>query len=424
MSKRRAIEWGKNVLIVLLLASAVWLVTLTPLVQDSGLADLFSSREDRVEGEGVVVLGAAAHPSRMAVMGSAGRYGIQYDRDTVDELFARTGSLLGECLTSAEAPEEITETRWRLNLSQKGIYFDFERGIPLSALGSWLHSEGECALEGTARRILLTEGDEDRVQLCWQNEEDGLFYACATGLSVSLHLEPLVAAEESNGARFAFEMGKEDSLLHPYTLMTDVGDGVVYTGGNPLFTQTEVDELLRTLSFGEDNSVPVSGGTAYLEGTARLEVGDNGVVTYSDGHEQKYPVSKKGGEPTVAELIEVARQLAESTIGRNCGEARLYLESVRETEEGWLIRFGYRLNGSTVWLYEDGWAARILLREGYVSEFTLRFRSYTVTEEKIMLLPMDRAAAILPGVTKECCELELRYGDNGSRRVVPGWVAV
>ena len=424
MNKRRVIEWGKNLLILLLSVSAVWLVTMTPLVQDSGLTELFSSREERGGEDGPVELGEAAHPSRMAVMGPAGRYGVQYDRVTTDRLFARTGSLLGECLTSAGEPQTVTEGQWREFLSRTGIYFDFGRGIPLSALGGWLHPEGECGLESTARRILLAEGEEDRVILCWQDEESRRFYACETGLSLSLHLEPLVASEESNGARFAFEMERVTALLEPYTLVTDVTGAAVYAGSNPLLSDYTAGELLDDLSFSGDNSVPVSGGTAYLEGTARLEVGDNGVVTYSDGHEQKYPVAKKGGEPTAAELIEAARQLAESTVGRRCGEARLYLESVRETEEGCLIRFGYRLNGSTVWLYEDGWAVQVLLQEGCISQFTLRFRAYTVTEEEIMLLPMDRAAAILPGLTEKRCELELRYIDNGSRRVTPGWMAV
>lgn len=424
MNKRRLIEWGKNILILLLAVSAVWLVTLTPLVQDSGLADLFSAREDRDGDGGAVVLGTAAHPSRMAVMGTAGRYGVQYDRETVDDLFARTGPLLGECLTSAGEPETITETRWRVYLTQKSIYFDFDRGIPLSALGSWFHPEGECTLTGTARRILLAGGEDDRVLLCWQDEGDGQFYACTTELSLSLHLEPLVASEESNGARFAFESGELASLLQPYTLVTDVGGSVVYTGENPLSAEGEEEALLKVLSFGGDNSVPVSGGTAYLEGSARLEVGEDGIVTYNDGHEQKYPVTAQNGDPTVAELIEAARQLAEQTIGERCGDARLYLESVRETEEGWLVRFGYRLNGSAVWLYEDGWAAQVLIREGCVSEFTLRFRAYTATEEETLLLPMDRAAVILPGLMEELGELVLQYRDRGIIRVVPGWVAV
>ena len=43
--KRRLIEWGKDALIVLLSLSAVYLLSMTPLVRDSGLLDLFPSRE-------------------------------------------------------------------------------------------------------------------------------------------------------------------------------------------------------------------------------------------------------------------------------------------------------------------------------------------------------------------------------------------
>ena len=45
--KRQLIEWGKNALIVLLTASAVWLLTMTPLVQDSGLLDLLAPLAER-----------------------------------------------------------------------------------------------------------------------------------------------------------------------------------------------------------------------------------------------------------------------------------------------------------------------------------------------------------------------------------------
>ena len=38
--KRRWIEWGKDALIVLLTLSAVYLLSMTPLIRDSGLLDL------------------------------------------------------------------------------------------------------------------------------------------------------------------------------------------------------------------------------------------------------------------------------------------------------------------------------------------------------------------------------------------------
>lgn len=422
MNKQRWVEGLKSLLILLLAVSAVCLLIMTPLVQDSGLADLFSGgiREHGAAEE--VELTSAAHPSRMAVMGLSGRYGIQYSQKAVDELFLRFGSLLGEALISAEKAEEITESRWRECLSGAGVYFDFDSVIPLSALGSWLQSGGECGLQGSARRLLLAEGGEDQVILCYQDGQNGGFYACGTRLSSSLHLRPMVESVEGNSATFAYENVKMTGLLQPYTLMTEDSGRTIYGAGNPLEEKT-ADETADMLDFGKNDHVPISGGEAYLAGTARLEIRDSGTVTYSDGHEGRFPVAAVGNEPTVAEIIEAARLLADRTVGALCGEAQLYLESILQTEEGYRVRFGYRINGSAVWLYEEGWAAQFAVREGYIREFTLHFRSYAPTSETTLLLPIDRAAVILPQLTEDTSELVIRYRDRGSYLVPPGWIA-
>lgn len=423
MSKRRWLERGKTLLIVLLSVSAVYLLTKTPLIQDSGLLDLLSPAK-KAEGNGsAVVLTAAAHPSRLAVLGETGRYGVQYDQSQVDELFARFGPLLGEGLTSSDEPEQISERKWRDHLSRMGIYFDFDRSIPLSALGSWLHGEKQSLLTGTARRILLTTQEDGQVLLCYQDGDSGLFYACVTGLDHALHLLPLVQTVEGNGAQFAFENDSLTGLLQPYTLITETGDGAIYGVSNPLSTSGEVAAMLADISFSQDSHVSVSGGDAYLDGNARLEVTDAGTAFYRGGEGGKYPVVAAKEQATLAEMIEAARGVAERTIGSRCGEARLYLESVRETETGCSVRFGYRLNGSAVWLYDEGWAAEFLIQQGEITEFTLHFRCYAATGNEALLLPMNQAAVILPELTDEARELVLQYRDWGGAEVSPLWVA-
>lgn len=422
MGKRRLVELGKDILILLLSASAVWLLTMTPLIRDSGLADLFSGSKQTSQGEGAVSLSVAANPSRMAVTGSGGRYGLQYDQEGVDELFARFGPLLGEGLTSAEVPQSISEGRWQDYLTARGIYYDFDRSVPLSALGSWLNPEGACVLDGTARRVLLVAGGGDKVLLCYQDGVSGRFYSCRTKLSGSLHLEPLLEGVEGNGAQFAFESETLSGLLQPYTLVTEVDSGSVYTVQNPLSGEGGAQSVLDALAFSGENHVPVSGGEAWLDGSARLEITDGGSAICSAGEEGKYPVVIAGEQATVAEIIEAARGLAESTVGVYCGEARLYLESVQELEEGWRVRFGYRLNGSAVWLYDEGWAAEVYIAGGYITEFTLHFRSYAYAGREELLLPMDWTAVLLPEVSEELRELVIRYRDPGSTEVLPVWV--
>lgn len=419
--RRRWLEWGKDGAIVLLSLSALYLLTMTPLVRDSGLLPTGSSPAG-AGGSGAVTLTAAAYPSRIAVNTQSGRYGVQYNQAQVDSLFAQTGPLLGEALTSAGQPSELDEEAWRACLQGEGVYFDFAGQIPLSALGSWLQPEGTCALPGAARRLVLVRGQGDGVLLAWQ-EASGDFFQCATGLSASLHLEPSMEGVEENGAQFAFESEELAQLLDPYTLITEGISGQVYAASTPLTAGSDLSELLEALSFNGQNHTSISGGEAFLEGDARLEVRGDGTVLYRAAGEGKYPVSHSGQQPTLAEMIETVRELAEATIGGRCGAARLHLISAEETEEGWRIRFGYQLDGGSVWLYEEGWAAQFLIRDGCVSEFTLHFRSYAATGRQALLLSMERAAVMLPALTGQPRELALQYRDQGEGEVSPIWVA-
>ena len=93
--KRRWIEWGKDVLIVLLTLSAVYLLTMTPLVRDSGVLDLLSPRESPGAGPSEESGEMVMLPARLAVTGEGGRYGVQYDEERLKELFPPLGALLG-----------------------------------------------------------------------------------------------------------------------------------------------------------------------------------------------------------------------------------------------------------------------------------------------------------------------------------------
>ena len=420
--KRRWLEPLKTLLIVLLSASAVYLMTMTPLIQDSGVLDLLRLGQSGSQSSTAVTLTAAAKPSRMAVNSGSGRYGVQYDQDEVDELFARFGSLLGEALVSSGQSLRISEQQWQNYLRGAGIYFDFTGDIPLSALSGWLQREGLCSLNAAARRILLVDGGEDRVLLCYQDSGDGLFYACETGLSWQLHLEPTLSGITGNGAEFAFENESAENL-QPYTLMTNDSERRVYASTTPLSPDGNVTWLLEALEYTGRNHASVSGGDLYLDGNDRLRILTGGQVIYDAAQGGKYPVAMAGTEMTAAEAIEAARELAEKTIGLQCGEAELYLESVHAAENGWRVRFGYRLDGSTVWLYDEGWAAEFYILDGYITEFTLWFRNYVSTGETALLLPMDSAMLMLPDLTEEACELILQYHDRGETTVEPVWVA-
>lgn len=421
--KRRLIEWGKDALIVLLSLSAVYLLSMTPLVRDSGLLDLLPPGES--PGTGILTQspGVAMLPARLAVAGEGGRCGVQYDEARLEELFPPLGALLGDALASAGSPQTISEQQWRQYLKGTSIYFDFAGDVPLPALQHWLQGAGTVGLEGAARRVLLCAGEGDQVLLCWQQSGTGQFFSCSTALTQSLHLDPATASVPSYAASFAFENQNLSRLLAPYTLITEAArQGVCYAASNPL-AGSGTDTVLDALAFSGQNHAQVSGGEVYLDGGDRLVVGTGGTVSYRAAQGEKYPVSPSRDEAGLAGAVDEARALAEGSLGALCGEARLYLMSAQETEGAIRLRFGYLLNGCPVYLGSGGWAAEFWVKDGYITQFTLHFRSYAPNGEHTLLLPIDKAAAMLPSIAREGRELVIQYQDGGGSSVSPRWVA-
>lgn len=422
MKGKRWVELGKDAVILLLTLSALYLLSMTPLVQDSGVLELLRPQEQAGGGTSGTSHITAAAPVRMAVNTPSGRYGLQYDQAALDEAFTRMGPLLGEALASAWEVQAVSESQWRDYLGRPGIYFDFSAQVPLDALEGWLRGAGDCLLDGSAQRLLLAADGTDEVLLCWQDEAEGRFYAADTALTLRLHLEPAMEEFTGNGAYFAFEDSAVTQWLKPYTLIAE-GEQTTkrYAVTNPLSTAEGVEALLEALSFSGRDHVAVSGGEAYLDGNDRLEIANDGTVTYRTGQGEKYPVGVSRGAGGETEAIEAVWALAERAIGSTCGDARLCLSRVEAVTGGWHICFEYRLNAAVVDLQGTGWAAEFWTQNGFVVKFTLQAKCYTAAGEEALLLPIDRAAALLPELTHERVELAVQYRETDDGMAEPEW---
>lgn len=426
----RAIELGKDVLIVLLAFSALWL-----LVRSQLMGPLNSLWREETPRTGAVQAqsGAradAARPLRMTANLTGGtetsRYAVQYDEAASDELFQSVAALLMEALSSAGEPQQITRTQWEGALcTAPGVVFDFQGRLPMPVLAYWLAGE-DTGLTGTVRRLVLTVWQND-VALCYRDEESGLYYRCLSEVASEFHLEQALSGLGGNGAVYAFESELYQELDPDTLIPGDTPRPAVYNASNPVAGgQPALEELMTDLGISVDSSSFYSSGNEQVArgGDDSIRLSDQGVAVYSaDEHgEGRFRVPVRGGKAVLPEAVEVCRQLAAAALGDRCGQARLYLMSVLEEDDGLEVQFGYCLNGVPVRL-ESGCAARFLIQNDRITGFEFCFRSYTDSGETSVVMPARQAAAAMEALGLAGEELLLGYIDHGGDTVTAVWTA-
>ncbi len=434
-TKRRSnqttpIEIFKDILIVLLLCSAIFLLWEAQLL--AGLVSPLGQTEDVLLAgtQTYQVQAEAARPIRMAAIleDSNQMYGVQYNDEGVDALFQLSSTILRETLGSLDDPIALSEQEWREMLTTApGLYFDMAGDVPLSVLAGWLSGQEVSDLTAVPRRMLLTTTDQGLVALCYQTDQG--FYCATTQVVDSSRLSAVVAQCVPNGTQFAFLI-EGYQILDPYTLLSvRTPSAVLYHTANPISTDESRSQLISLLefdSYGSSTYTSTDGlGIVIRSDTDTLRIYGSGIVTYQGeaGH-SLYPISPLSSQPTAFDVVESCRTLVANALTPFCGDARIQLLSVEERENGgWTVNFCYTLNGSAVLFSDGSECAQFIVENGEILEFTLRLRNYTATTEEVTLLPEILAAAALEGLGYENQELTIAYTDSGATYATPDWVA-
>lgn len=434
--KRRLIELIKDALILLLSCSALWLAARTPLA--APLWDLFREEGPQVirGRDQVGSLDSGVLPMAMSANlpggigspeGSEGtRYGICYDQAACQELFQKVAGSLAETLSSSGAPEEVDRGEWEAALTARlGIYMDFQGEVPLPVLVGWL-SGGETELTATVRRLVLTQW-EGGTDVYYLNEEDGGFYRCRSEVADSFSLAEALSGLTDNGAFFAFESELYAGLAPDTLLLPDAPAPAVYTAANPMSAgQGALESLVQDLGFSlNSTSFYSTDEQVARSGDDSVRLSSRGVAQYQyEGRagDGLFPILRQGEGGALFDRVETCRQIALTAMGGRCGEARLYLLSVTERPGGLEIDFGYSLNGVPV-LPDRGYAARFLVEDDQVVQFSVCLRSYTAGDGTCLVLPPRQGTAALLARGLEGEELLLTYVDSGGDTLSAGWSA-
>lgn len=430
--KHRALELGKDALMILLVLSAVWLASRPQLYgrqMSEWLNTVFhhttSMMPDLEEVNTDVT--QMIKPVRMAAMTEQGRYGTAYDSQGTQTLFSVSAGLLNEALSSAEAPRRIAEQQWLEALSTApGLYFEFAGVLPLSVLADLLSGgESGSILSHPARRVVLTVV-ENQVCLLYLNEEDGQYYLSSTDVVGLGQLESAVSGTTPNGTQFAFERTDCENLAAYTMLPAQTPTPVTYLASNPLNDESELT-LLERLSFRVQgtSSYEAPDATVYLNGGDSLRVSSGGQVSFSAGASDtdRFPVGDREEGPSPLECIEAASALIQQTIKDWQGQAELQLTLFQQQEDGSVrLEFDYYINGARVIRYDGASAASVLIQNGRITDLVVYLRTYTAGVSYSSVLPVPQAAAAVSALDGNGGELILCYQDSGGESVPAGWI--
>ena len=274
---RRSIDRLENLLIALLACSALVLIVQSGLGQAAGRGTGSGGETVFTGVQGTAL--SRGTPVRMMVQTEHGRYGVQYDQDTVDTLYAEgISQLLTEAVEAMDTPRPATREDWQeaITQSSRWVYCDFLYNISFVAQGS--------GGEGAGRAFLLSAPGGRVEAVYYYNQETGEYYAgrvAGAALTFPSTLEGL----GDNGARFAFEDPQVAETLSPDTLVLSQAPVTpVYAVANPVAAWGEAEHtaLLEALDFNLRAIAlyETTEGTVLQEGPDTLRIQKDGQVLY------------------------------------------------------------------------------------------------------------------------------------------------
>ena len=407
MSKR-IVELGKDLLIVLLALSALFLA------RSAGYESFVKERLAKSDAQSTTASGAESESVRVeirpfvAVVNSAeGTHCAESWTDSAqDGIYEVFSAPLGEALGSSGEAEEIDEEQWRAVLKGSSVFFDFYYSIPLDVLSRSLGiSAGGAGAHSASMAVLGCAGDG--AVLCFA-DSDGLFYRCSTAVSASSLLGRMEPYRRDN-ASYVFENAALGTLS-PYTVITNnlsehltVGSSASNGAG---FDTQELFALLNINSYVVNPYTEADGTKVYVEGRKTLRIASDGTVSY------KNSVSSYDSADSLADALDAAERFAYATVGDCCGDASLCLSGVRSDGKGSVsVQFQYSLGGVPVELPGGECAAEISISGGEITLARLYPRSYALSDTPARLMPMLQAAA---AASIDGGELHPAYVDSGT----------
>ncbi|MCI8828103.1 MAG: hypothetical protein HFE98_04545 [Ruminiclostridium sp.] len=407
-AKRRRLDRLQNLLILLLVCSALVLIGRTGLFQSTlgqerGLAGVSVS-----DGTETTALSQST-PVALAAQAGGERYSLQYDQEAVRACY--TGGLedlLAQALTTMGDAAQVSEQDWQAAVSQgeNWVFYDFLYNLSFSGKN-----------QGQARCFLLTFHNGHANSLYYYVNQDG-YYRAPVDSSGSPN--SLLGGMQAVGSHFAFEL--EEVELPSYQLVRDRPPNCpVYVTANPLagLDNDGRGALLERLSFNP-KAVSIhetADGTLIHEGADSLRLQKNGKLIYhgAENGEARYQALSVRDRDLQRKAEEILSLVS-------VGQGQLCCQGVTSLgDQGTEVTFYYLLNGARVNLWDKDYGARFVFQGNNLLSYEIFLRDYSQTEQRCAIPPLRQAAAAAQTMGQGGRELQVCYQDSGEEFIYAHW---
>lgn len=404
--KTKLADIAKNCVIVLLFASAVFLLSKVVFNGRDRLSGELSGFFSGKSGENSAALPGTNGPSSaaspvflMTTSEDGSHYAVKYAGEDREKLVSQFSAYLGEALGSPARPEAITEDLWREALTGSGVFFDYLYPQPLSVLAAWLGTEASGPVsEKSARRFLLADDGGD-VTLYFISAGENRVYSCKTAISFA-SLAARIKGLPAGSANFAFELGGEYEKLAPYFIFSNESGSLRgLSSVNPAREGFDSSALMD--SFGMNSQIAnkyaeTGGAVVYVDGDKSLRFETAGRLVFSVSGGSGLPLTASGSALGLADCVSACLKIINDSIGLAEGDAEISLAGVSELSDtgNYTVNFAYFAGGIPVVLSGGAYAARFEVRGGTLIRAELHFRSFAFTGDTVLVLPEKQAAVI------------------------------
>lgn len=416
--KRKIIEFGKNIIIVLLVCSLLllaaaalptetirnhqWLSQLVAPV--SPLLGLSQAELTYVQTELPAM--DASQPICISVNNEAGRSTAMWSFDELDAAFDTYGGILGQAMDTAEDFSPVSEAELEAVLSGPSVSFLYEGLLPASLLAFWLDADPGAALPAVRQCILAPA--HGRIDLYLVGDAPLMAHTQAEAAA----LEQLLSQARPDGSQFAFEAELE---LDPFSIVPQTLPPLVSAVASNPCNPIHVDNVATAFGFNPYNETRYqdSSGTVFFsELNSSMQITAGGHLSLSASSPDRFTAPGT----SVEALVEYARQLVHTAAVP--GSARLYLTGVTQQEQKTVCTFDYFYHAIPLAM-AGGHGGTVTFQGSSVTELELQILRLTRAEQPVYPLPIPQAIALLP----KGAPLSLQYYISADHMLTIGWKA-